>query len=87
MWGRSGAGEGQFDGPMGLDVAADGTVCVADNRNDRVQVFTRTGAYLGTWGGHGSGERQFDMPNGVGIARNGTVYIADSENNRIVYYH
>ncbi len=91
-WGAYGAGEGEFNYATGVAASPSGPIYVTDAGlegkvgNDRVQVFTRGGDYLGQWGGHGAGEREFDIPNGVAVSAGGTVYIADAGNDRVGYY-
>jgi DNA-binding beta-propeller fold protein YncE len=48
-WGEPGSGPGQFQIPHGIAVDADGTVCVADRENSRLQWFTPQGEYRGEW--------------------------------------
>jgi DNA-binding beta-propeller fold protein YncE len=48
-WGTPGAGPGQFYLPHGIAVAADGRVFVCDRENDRIQIFSPDGEYLGEW--------------------------------------
>src|SRR5262249_57427353 len=57
-WGSAGSGDGEFDYPEGVAVAASGDVFVADTRNDRIQKFTSTGTFLMKWGSHGAGNGQ-----------------------------
>jgi DNA-binding beta-propeller fold protein YncE len=40
QWGSFGAGDGQFNEPIGVAVDADGTVAVGDTWNGRVQYFS-----------------------------------------------
>ena len=49
-WGGIGTGRGEFSTPHGIWVTADGRVLVADRENNRVQIFSGDGAYLGEWG-------------------------------------
>jgi sugar lactone lactonase YvrE len=85
------AAEAQFDAPVGVAVAGDGRVFVADTYNDRVRVITgdgqvRTLAGLGT-PGHADGgaldAALFDTPCGLAVAADGAVYVADTGNNRL----
>jgi sugar lactone lactonase YvrE len=91
-WGTYGPANGEFNYATAVAASSRGPIYVADAGivvkvgNDRVQVFTRAGDYLGRWGNHGSGEGQFDIPNGVAVAADGTVYVADSGNDRVVYF-
>jgi len=48
-WGISGTGPGQFHLPHGIAVATDGRVFVCDRENDRIQIFSPDGEYLGEW--------------------------------------
>ena len=48
-WGVSGTGPGQFHLPHGVAVATDGRVFVCDRENDRIQIFSPDGEYLGEW--------------------------------------
>ncbi len=40
VWGGPGSADGEFSGPRGIVVKADGTVYVTDTFNNRIQVFT-----------------------------------------------
>ena len=49
-FGSAGDGPGQFNLPWGIDVSQDGTVSVADWRNDRIQQFSSNGEWLASIG-------------------------------------
>ena len=83
IWGGAGSADGQFNSPEGVAVDASGSVFVADTRNNRIQKFTNTGAFLMQWGGHGTGDGQFDAAAGVAVDRSGSVFVADQSNHRI----
>ena len=82
-WGTKGAGDGEFQNPVGVAVASDGSVYVADSWNDRIQKFTSEGVFVSELGTEGAGDWEFQHPNGVAVASDDSVYVADTENNRI----
>ncbi len=83
MWGSTGAGDGQFNGPTRVAIDASGTVYVSDSDNNRVQMFGPTGTYLGQFGTFGSGNGQFRYPFGMAIDIDGNLLVVDQENNRV----
>ncbi len=76
-----------FSGPRYLDVAADGTLVVADKYSHSVKVIAEDGTLLGVIGDGDSGEgpQKFRTPEGVEL-RGDIAWIADSGNDRIVKY-
>ena len=72
-----------LNAPTGVCVDPDGLVYVVDSGNHRVQVFTKTGAYVRTigTGEQGDGNDQFDQPERVTIdpGEGGRVYVADAD--------
>ena len=81
--GRQGTGDGQFDLPIGMAVASDGSIYIVDAYNNRIQKFDAGGRFLTKWGTQGKGEGQFDRPNSVGVDANGDVYVGDYYNDRV----
>ncbi len=82
-WGTTGTGAGQFDSPIGVAIAADGSVYVVDRGNDRIQKFTSTGGFLFQWGTSGSVDGEFNNPQDIAVNSNGDVYVVDHNNSRI----
>ncbi len=89
--GAAGQQPGQFQGPRGIAVAADGSLYVADTRNHRIQHLTADGKVLQVWGAFGNladGAEAapggtFNEPWGVAVGPDGSVYVADTWNHRI----
>jgi tripartite motif-containing protein 71 len=83
--GSSGSEPGQFDGPKGVAVDAQGNIYVADTGNSRIQLLSPGGHALAQWGtdSRGSEPGQFDRPEGVAVDARGNIYIADTGNSRI----
>ncbi len=80
QWGSNGTANGQFSGPHGIEVDADGNVYVVDTGNNRVQKFTSDGVFLIKWGSPGAAPGQFNHPHGIGIGPMGDVYVAETGN-------
>ena len=84
-----------LDAPVGLTMAANGTLYVADRENDRVRDVTADGiihtlagngfSEFGATGGDGGPATQatLDFPLSTVVDRAGNVYIADDNHNRI----
>ena len=82
-WGKSGSGDGEFNGPSGLAFDREDNLYVVDSMNHRVQKFTKDGDFLLNFGEEGSCEGQFKMPWGITIDSQGDIYIADWKNHRV----
>ncbi|RMH16653.1 MAG: 6-bladed beta-propeller [Gemmatimonadetes bacterium] len=78
-FGGRGGLPGWFRVATGIEVA-DGRVYVADFENDRVQVFTPAGRYLGRI------EADLKHPTDVAVGADGAVYVVDFGNHRIVRF-
>ena len=76
---------GVLNQPTGLAVAADGTIWVADTRDNRIQSLSTTGVWTAFAKPVAStGQKGFNAPWGVTVAPDGTIWVADTGNNRIV---
>jgi len=82
-WGRKGLSNGEFANPIGVSVAPDGSVYVADTGNDRIQKFSSEGIYITGWGTSGTGYGQLRNPVSVSVASDGSVYVSDRHNHRV----
>lgn len=69
-WGEPGTGPGQFHLPHGLAVAPDGRVLVADRENDRIQIFSPTGEFMGQW-------TDVQRPTNIALDGAGRVYVSE----------
>jgi DNA-binding beta-propeller fold protein YncE len=82
-WGKAGAANGQFNNAFGLATDKAGNLYVADTDNNRVQVFSTSGAFLRKWGVAGDGNGQFQGAQDVAIDGQGGAWVADRANERI----
>ncbi len=88
-FGSAGTEPGQFNAPRGLAIAKDGSIYVADSRNNRIQHFSPDGKVLNIWGtfaDQSTGNAPigtFNEPWGVAVGPDGSVYVSDTWNHRI----
>jgi tripartite motif-containing protein 71 len=91
-WGGSGSTDGKFAGPYGIAIDANGYIYVADQGNNRIQVFGVGGGSMKLkWGSFGLGYFLLNHPYGIALdssdSWNIKVYVVDSRNHRIVKYN
>lgn len=82
-WGGHRTTAGRLNEPYGVAVSAAGEANVADNSNNRIQVFDRSGHLQRLWGPAGTGDGQFEFPTGLAIRSANEVYVTDQANNRV----
>ena len=69
-WGEPGEGPGQFRVPHAIEISPDGRVFVADRENDRIQIFSLGGEFLGMW-------THVQRPTDIFFDKKGRVYISE----------
>jgi sugar lactone lactonase YvrE len=92
QWGKascaSGTATGEFKSNYGVCVNDNNDVYVADTSNNRIQMFTKDGAFVTSWGPssgvvHGHANGQLYLPYAIAASADGTVFVADTYNERI----
>lgn len=83
--------EARFNAPVGVTVAKDGHIFVADTYNDRIRVIDPQNRVYTIAGGPEPGfadsavgsQARFDTPCGIAIAGDGWLVVADTGNHRV----
>lgn len=82
--GTSGSNFDFLNGPVAVTIDSVGRVYVAEENNNRVQVFDSTGAYLTTIGGaSGNNTGRLRNASGVALDSSGNIYVTDRTNSRV----
>jgi DNA-binding beta-propeller fold protein YncE len=84
-FGREGAGEGEFQDPVGLAVDHDGLIYVADTGNHRIQIFTANGEYSGTIAVTFRGEAVRPIDVAVDPKAH-NIFVTGNENHRVMVF-
>ncbi|MEX2315065.1 MAG: hypothetical protein WD628_05050 [Thermomicrobiales bacterium] len=85
MFGTTGSEAGNLLEPVGIAVAADGTILVADSHNARIARFESDGTPLKPWPVEARTGQTFFEPY-LAIGSDGSVYASDSVNGTIVSF-
>ncbi len=85
-FGTEGSGDGQLQGPYGVDVDPLGNVYVADSGNHRILAFDSAGQMLFEFGEAGTGDDQFDNPIGIALAADGSLWVSDPGLDRLQHF-
>ncbi len=80
--GRTGSGQGEFIYPRAIDLAADGSLWIAD-KTGRIQHLTADGGFLGEIR---MPLTQDGKPTGITVGPDGNVYVADTHYHRVMVY-
>lgn len=75
--------EAQFLHPSDVAIGLDSRIYVLDGANNRVVIFTSSGAFVSAFGVRGNGKGGMNSPLGMDIDKDGSVYVADSGNRLI----
>jgi DNA-binding beta-propeller fold protein YncE len=76
-------GPGHFDAPYGIAADSGGRIYVADTGNNRIQIFTSRGAFIGLRGSLGGEPGQFDYPDALAVDAHHDLFVSDELNNRV----
>lgn len=75
-----------IEGIEGLTALRDGSLMLADSRNQSIQQYSAEGKLVATLGKAGAGDSQFHYPSGVAAysdASNDVIVVADMSNHRV----
>ena len=82
-FGENGPGDGMFQFSRGVAVTDKDEIVVADECNNRVQVFDSNGTFLRSFGHEGKNAGEFICPDGIVIDKDGNIFVADRGNHRV----
>lgn len=82
-YGACGSGKKDLQKPMGVAVAANGDVYIADMDNHRLVHLDATGKFVGEWGEAGNGPGQFTEVFDVVVTPGGDIAVLDAVNQVI----
>ena len=84
-FGRKGSSwsSGKFDDAWGVAVNERNEIAVTDSSNNRVQIFSCNGKFIGSFGKKGAKKGEFKDPSGIAYLNNGNIVVADTFNDRL----
>ena len=82
-FGEYGSGRGQFIWPTALAIDEDDNIYLADEHNNRISIFDKTGKFIECWGEAGNDKGFINGPSGICFDSQYHLLIVDQFNNRI----
>jgi DNA-binding beta-propeller fold protein YncE len=83
--GREGAGEGEFQDPVGIGIDHKGLIYVADTGNHRIQIFTADGKYSGAFAVSSGGVPV--RPIDVAVdPKTGNIFVTGNNNHKVMVF-
>ena len=86
-FGKEGSDVGMFKYPMGVAVSNRDEIAVADQLNDRVQIFNSNGDFIRSFGHRGNNQGEFKRPYGIAFDKDGKIFVADYNNHRVQIFN
>ena len=82
-FGKEGSGDGMFMYPLGVAVSDGDEIVVADQCNNRVQVFDSNGTFLRSFGHKGVNAGEVKHPVGIAIDKGRNIFILEWDTTRV----
>jgi DNA-binding beta-propeller fold protein YncE len=77
-FGRKGRGEGELFFPTSVIFSREGELCVVDQMNARIVVYTEAGEFVDSFGEEGTSFGRFVRPKDIAIDEAGLIYVTDA---------
>ncbi len=77
-FGKAGAGEGELHFPTSVAFSRQGELCVVDQMNARVVIFTQEGEFVDSFGQSGATFGNFVRPKDIALDDDGLIYVTDA---------
>ena len=84
--GKRGAGPGEFNFPLDIDLGPNGELVVLDSLNSRVQILNTDGSFVRMFGERGTALGSFMLPKSIAVDGFGHIYVSDSKAHRFVIF-
>ena len=84
-WGQKGSENGEFVEPTGIEVAGD-RVYVQDNLNNRVQIFSLEGRFIGVWAVPEWENYPWQFPDAAFDSQSQRIYVTSPRSKEILVF-